>query len=194
MLRVGRKVRRVPVRLDVKGIRSLHEEEIRAILRGADDLIMCGGRNLLAKVLKGSRDAKVLERGLEKSPVYGYFSSFTLAEITAKIDWMIKNDYLEIEYDYRLPLLKYSEKGWEIEKETIAREWLQAFERILSGKEDIAILLRLKGLNRGLILLILDKIEAARDTRYIPLLQYWASNDFRKVRERIVEVIKVINA
>lgn len=38
---------------------------------------------------------------------------------------MIKKDYLRIEYDYRLPLLVFSEKGWQIEKETFAQELYQ---------------------------------------------------------------------
>jgi hypothetical protein len=58
--------------LDPKGIKNLPYEEIVAILRGADDLIMSGGRSLLAKVLKGSRAKKVLGLGLDASPVYGY--------------------------------------------------------------------------------------------------------------------------
>lgn len=46
---MGRKVQRVPVSLDSHEIHALSEEEIRIIRRGADDLIMSGGRSLLAK-------------------------------------------------------------------------------------------------------------------------------------------------
>ena len=38
---------------------------------------------------------------------------------------MIKEDYLRIECNYRLPLLVFSDKGWEIEKETFAQEIYQ---------------------------------------------------------------------
>jgi len=55
---MGKKVRRVPVYLDAKGISHLPFEEIKSILRGADDLIMRGGRGLLVKVLKGSKENK----------------------------------------------------------------------------------------------------------------------------------------
>lgn len=54
--------------------KQLPEEEIRAILRAADELIMQGGRTLLAKILKGSREKKVLALELDKCPVYGFFS------------------------------------------------------------------------------------------------------------------------
>jgi hypothetical protein len=40
---------------------------------GADDLIMSGGRALLAKILAGSKDKKLLELELDTSPVYGAF-------------------------------------------------------------------------------------------------------------------------
>ena len=65
---MSRKVRRVPVSLDSKGIKSLSSADIALILRGADELIGTGGRNLLSKVLKGSREKKVLELGLDESP------------------------------------------------------------------------------------------------------------------------------
>ena len=50
-----------------------------------------------------------------------------LDDISKCIDWMIKKDYLRIKYDYRFPLLVFSEKGWEIEKETFAEELYQRF-------------------------------------------------------------------
>ncbi len=69
---MSRKVRRVPVILDPKDIQQLSDEEIRIILRGAEDLIFSGGRGLLAKVLKGSRQKAVLEHELDRSPAYGH--------------------------------------------------------------------------------------------------------------------------
>ena len=100
---MSRKVRRVRYTLDTKGIQSLPDEEIAAILRGADDLIMSGGRSLLARILKGSRSKKVLELGLETNPVYGYYAHLTIEDILARVDWVIVEGYQEIEYDYRLP-------------------------------------------------------------------------------------------
>jgi len=49
---MGRKVRRVPYQLDPKDVKVLPLEEIRVILRGADDLIRTGGRSLLSKILR----------------------------------------------------------------------------------------------------------------------------------------------
>jgi hypothetical protein len=50
---MGKKVKRVRVELDASGIKQLSDHEIKTILRGADDLIMSGGRALLAKILAG---------------------------------------------------------------------------------------------------------------------------------------------
>src|SRR4051794_8276448 len=110
-----RRVQRVPYHLDAQGVRGLSEAEIRAILRGADDLIMRGGRSLLVKVLKGSRSKDVLGPSLDRSPVYGCFRHLTPEEVFARIDWMILHGYLTLEYDRRLPLLVYTPKGWAIE-------------------------------------------------------------------------------
>jgi|GEM_PF-1873399 len=73
---MGKKVNRVSYRLDSKGIKSLPVEDIRAIIRGADEMILSGGRNLLVKVLKGSKAKKVLELELDQSPGLTEESSF----------------------------------------------------------------------------------------------------------------------
>jgi predicted ArsR family transcriptional regulator len=57
---MGKKKPKIEYRLDSRGIKDLSAEEIRAILRAADELIAAGGRSLLSKILKGSKDKKVL--------------------------------------------------------------------------------------------------------------------------------------
>ena len=88
---------------------------------------------MLAKILKGSRDKDVLHRGHDKCPVYGFFENISIEEITAKIDWIILNGFLRIEYDYRLPLLVYTPEGWEIEKDTYSDELLYGFDELLDS-------------------------------------------------------------
>ena len=51
---MGKKVRRVPYHLEPLKEASLSPDEIRAILRGADDLINSGGLSMLALVLIGT--------------------------------------------------------------------------------------------------------------------------------------------
>ena len=122
---MSKRIKKVPYTLDPKGISTLPIEELTAILRGADDLIMSGGRNLLVKILKGSRQKKLLELKLDRSPVYGYYQDLSPEEILARVDWVIVNGYLDIRYEYRLPLLVYTTKGWEIEKDTYSTEILR---------------------------------------------------------------------
>ena len=185
---MSRKVHRVPYQLDPKGIRALSAADLQAILRGADDLIGSGGRSLLVKVLRGSRMKKVLELGLDKSPVYGHFRELSDEDVLARIDWTIAEGFLGIEYDYRLPMLVYTPKGWEIERETYATELLQGFgERVANGPPyDMAYL---KDRDRGLILLLLEKVEATGDAKYVPLLRAWQKIDYKKVRQRIGQTI-----
>ena len=186
---MSRKVRRVGYYPDAKGIENLPPEEVAAILRGADDLIMQGGRNLLTKILKGSRAKKVLELGLDKSPVYGYYRHLRLDDVLARVDWVILEGYLAIEYDYRLPLLVYTRRGWEIERETYANELLRGLDEMLETSSGPYIMSYLKDRNREMILLLLDKVEATGDPKYIPLLEAWARIDYKKVRGRIRGII-----
>ena len=188
---MSRKVRRVPVVLDAGEIRDLPQEDIRAILRGADELISTGGRSMLAKILKGSKDKKILEYKLNECSVYGYYHDKKLDDISKCIDWMIKKDYLRIKYDYRLPLLIFSEKGWEIEKETFAEELYQRF--CLDIKEKNArVILEMKKVNRQVIMLVLDKIEKDGTEEVLTCLEAWKLLEVRKVAVRIAEVENTI--
>lgn len=190
---MGRKKTRFKYHLNPKGIKNLPIDEIKSILRGADDLIMRGGRTLLAKVLKGSREKKVTELGLDKSPVYGSYKTHSTDEILARIDWIILNGFIAIEYDNRLPLLVYTQKGWEIEKENYADELIREFDEILASGRRPFDMSYLKDRNRELIWLLLEKVEATGSKKYIPLLEEWKKIDYRKVRQKIKQVIDALN-
>jgi hypothetical protein len=151
---------------------------------------MRGGRSILAKLLKGSRERRLLELGLDKSPAYGHFKGLPIEDVMARIDWAIQSGYLALEYDYRLPLLVYADRGWEIEKETYAAELLQGFDRILDCGTTTCDMEYLKDRDRAMILRLLDMVEATRDPKYVPLLRAWQQLDHRKVRERIEGVIE----
>ncbi|MEW9674260.1 RQC-minor-1 family DNA-binding protein [Ammoniphilus sp. 3BR4] len=165
-------------------------EDIRTILRAADDIIASGGRTLLAKILKGSKEKKVLELGLQTNPSYGCFKSLKLDEIMEKIDWMIHQDFLEIEYSGKMPLIVYSDKGWEIERDQYADELLHQWNQWLDQGITAVNMNYLKDRNRGLILLLLEKIKESGDKKYIPFLQQWEKIDYKKVRDAIRDVIQ----
>ncbi len=190
---MGRKRRRVPVSLHPQDC-PLQAEEIRIIIRGADDLIMEGGRSLLAKILKGSKDKALLEKGLQKSPVYGYYKNLTLDAITSKIDWLLVHDYLCIEYSGRLPMLVYSSKGWEIEKDIYTDELLAQMDQWIDSGVECFNMLYLKDRARDMIMVLLDKIQDTGDSKYIPLLEAWKKIDYKKVRKRIDSVIRHLGA
>ncbi|WP_132014923.1 RQC-minor-1 family DNA-binding protein [Hydrogenispora ethanolica] len=188
---MGKRVNRVHYTLDPKNITDLPFEEIRTILRGADGMILRAGRTMLAKVLKGSREKKLLELGLDQNPAYGFYRHCSIEAITAKIDWAILNGFLDLEYDHRLPLLVYTERGWAIEKDTYSDELLERLrQEALSGSFELVT--TLKDRDRGLILLLLAKIEATGDRRFIPALEAWCKADYKKVQRAIRHVISTL--
>ncbi len=191
---MSRKVRRVPVTLDPHGITELADGEIRTILRAADELIFSGGRGLLAKVLKGSRQKAVLEHELDRSPAYGALSKLSLDEITARIDWMIVNGYFRIEYDYRLPLLVYGERGWAIERETYADELLERLDTLIADSDPNA-LTDLSWLTEGnpeVLRLVLKRIEDSKDSTYLPALQCWKKSASKRMGHHIREAVRAL--
>lgn len=184
---MSKKVRRVPVILDAGEIKDLPQEDIRMILRGADELISTGGRSMLAKILKGSKDKKIFEYKLNECPAYGYYQDMKLDDISKCIDWMIKKDYLRIEYDYRLPLLVFSEKGWQLEKETFAQELYQRMCLDVEEKK-ARVIFEMKEVNRQVVMCVLDKIEKEGTEEFLPYLEAWKMLEVKKVAARIAEV------
>lgn len=191
--------RKVPVHLDSGKIKALPDDEIKIILRGADDLIMKAGRTMLVKLLKGSKEKKILEFQLDKCPVYRALSDFSTEEITQKIDWMIEHDYLSLEYSGKLPFLVFTPSGWEIEKETYAEELYFQFEQLCSSnsentKDYNSFIEILRTRNRQVILLLLDKIANRGTKNFLPLLNQWAYSEVKKVAKRIHSVENTISA
>ncbi len=184
---MSKKVRRVPVVLDAGEIKDLPQEDIRMILRGADELISTGGRSMLAKILKGSKDKTIFKYKLNECPAYGYYQDMKLDDISKCIDWMIKEDYLRIEYDYRLPLLVFSEKGWQIEKETFAQELYQRMCLDVEEKK-ARVIFEMKEVNRQVVMRVLDKIEKEGTEEFLPYLEAWKMSEVKKVAARIAEV------
>jgi hypothetical protein len=170
----------------------LPAEEISAILRAADPLIATGGRSLLVKILRGSRASDVLSHDLNKNPCYGFYRDLTDDDVLARIDWTILGGYLRIIYSGRLPFLVYAPAGWAIERETYANEIIRDLDAMLAGAARPYSLGFLKDMNRELVFLVLEKIQATRDPKYLPLLEDWAQVDARKVREKIHAVTQHI--
>ena len=191
---MSRKVQRVHYDLDPKDVKKLLPEELNAILRGADELIGSGGRSLLVKILKGSHAQDVLQHHLDQCPVHGYFHLLSTEEILARVDRAILDGYLNIVYDYRLPVLVFTDVGWEIEKETFANELLAGFDELLTTKQPPYDMNYLKDRNRSLIWCLLDKIEASGNPKYLPLLEAWEQIDYKKVKLRIEQVMREIKA
>jgi len=184
--------KRVHYHLDSGGLTQLTSDEIKAVLRASDELIAAGGRSMLAKILKGSKDKKILKHRLDQCPVYGFYRSYKLPEIARRIDWVIENGYLRIEYSGRLPVIVYTEKGWEIERETYAEELLQKLTNLLATG-DYDFVGELKDRNRGMILLLLEKIKNTNNRAFIPLLKAWQEIDYKKVRIKIQEIIDYLD-
>jgi superfamily II DNA helicase RecQ len=189
---MARKVRRVPVSLDSSGVPPLSDEEIRTILRGADDLIMSGGRSLLARVLKGSKQKAVLEKELDRSPVYGAMRELSIDEITRRIDWMIEERYLAIEYDYRLPLLKYTALGWAIERDIYAAELLGRLDREIEQGVQARDIRWLSERHPQVLELVVERISRSGDRKYLPFLRRWKDKASRRLSRQIKKAIEAL--
>jgi hypothetical protein len=171
---------------------ALSHKEIKLILAAADSIIAQGGRTQLAKILKGAKEKKLLEFGLDKNVGYGFYKDERLEAITKKINWMIKRDFLELEKFGKLPLIVFTDRGWLIQSyqyaDKLIREWEEWMEQ---GKKN-PDMTYLKDRNRQMILLMLERIKESGNKAFIPYLQLWEEVDYRKVRAAIRETIRVL--
>jgi superfamily II DNA helicase RecQ len=173
-----------PYSLDSGDIQHVSTSEIALILRAADSLIGSSGRTVLAKILKGSKDKRVLLHGLDDNPTYGALKDQSLELITNKIDWCIKNRYLYIDYDGRMPVLHYTETGWDIERETFAEELFQEMlGDIKLGRT--TFIERMLRVNPACVLLALGKLDVAHNPGAIAVLNEWLPRAEGKVKKRL---------
>ncbi|MNI17763.1 RQC domain protein [compost metagenome] len=172
--------------------RPLPEPELRAILRAADEIIAQGGRTLLSKILKGSKDRKLLELKLDRNPSYGFYRDLSLEQITAKVDHMIRTGFLETEMLGELPVIVFSPRGWMVERERRAEEFLREWDYWLENNLTPSSMEYLKERNRGMIFLFLYKILCTGNKKYIPYLAIWERTDSKKVQAEIRNVIEAL--
>ena len=60
---------------------------------------------------------------------------------------------------------------------------------VLLKEKDFSFVAELKDRNRGMILLLIEKIRKKKNPDFIPLLQAWQEIDYKKVRAALQEVI-----
>ncbi|PJI10271.1 MULTISPECIES: RQC domain-containing protein [Clostridium] len=175
---------------DLKDQTAPSNEDIEKILRAADEIIFTAGRSMLAKILKGSKDKKLLENHLDSCPSYGYYKDLTLEKITKVVDWMLANDYLDINYNGRFPMIIFSQRGWETYKPVYVEELYNCISNanIDEAKQD-ELVERLKGTNREVIKRLLLKIGESKNIGVINFLRKWESSEVKKVRHMISDSI-----
>lgn len=103
----------------------------------------------------------------------------------ARIDWTILNGFLQIEYFGRLPLLTYTPAGLDIEIDSITDEYLARLRQMTGTEADIQFLESRRDTPRPTLWKLLEKIEAAGDRAFIPVLTMWADHAPKKIRARI---------
>ena len=185
------KYKKVPIQLhEVKDMEAPTEQDIRYILRAADEIISTAGRTMLVKILKGSKEKRLLEFGLEQCPSYGCFKSRKKEEVEKMVDWMIWQGYLRIIYNGkgRLPMIVFTDKGWTKYKPIYAEELIGEILALDVGDME-AMVNELQRVNREVVDTILDMIQTHRMTGTIQFLEYWAPRTYKKVGKRIREVM-----
>jgi len=82
-------------------------------------------------------------------------------------------------------LLVYAPRGWEIERETYADEMLARLDELLDATDETGSLSWLTEKNPQVLLLVLEKISASADAKYLPILDRWNEKSSKRFRRKI---------
>lgn len=181
---------RSPVHLDSGGV-DVSPEELAAILHGADSVVHRGGRSQLAKLLKGSRDKRILELGLDSDGSYGALSHLMLDEISHRVDWAIEKGYLGYYYEWRQPLLMFTERGWELEKPVVVEGFYKQFCCDVEDGE-MRMAERMADIKNDVQLDVIDLIAQRCDERCLEHLETWSNKTTKRIRKKIDWAQRVI--
>jgi len=186
---MSRKKRR-PFRLTEKrDLIKPTQEEIDKILYAADYCVLSAGRGTVAKILKGSKEKAILEHELNSNPSYGLFKEKKAEDLIKMIDWMIYHHYLDIEYNGRLPMIKFGYYGWEYFKRLYTDNLYEQMKTVKKGEEE-KLANDLKETNREIILMLLDNIRAEMDPALIPFLELWRSVECKKLKKYLGRILR----
>ncbi|MCH4887119.1 DNA helicase II [Acidaminobacter sp. JC074] len=186
---MSKRRKRVSVHLSDTSQVKLDEKDIEVILRAADDIIYLSGRGMLVKILKGSKDKKLIEHELDKCPVYGYYNHLRMVDIEPMVDWMVRNRYLSIEYSGRLPLIVFSNKGWVRYQPVFVKEQII---KILESKDYESLAELYVKMDRELIHALLHHIRVHKILHVLEFLKVWQTKAYKKDAKAIGEVIRLL--
>jgi hypothetical protein len=165
------------------------ERELRAIVRGADALVMRAGVARLGLILKGSRAAEIRQRGWDRLPVYGLLADLPLAAIRARIAWALDHGYLQIVRDRGTPLLCLGPAGWELDRHLYVEEILADFEQKAAEPHHLGDYMYLQELNPEILVQVCDEIRRRDAPALAPVLRAWRGFALPPVQRRIDRVL-----
>lgn len=157
----------------------------------ADALIGRAGRTTLVLALRGSRSQRVLRYMPETIRGYGSFRGVPEAEVLARIDRLIADRILRLEYCDGFPLLDYTSHGLELAQRFAAEDWLETLrarvQPVAAGAPlELPFLLSvMPDRNGDTVLLLVDLVAREADRSWIPLLRAWAAAETRRVRAQL---------
>lgn len=176
--------------------RELSDADRRALFGVADVAVVASaGRTTMAMVLRGSRAEKVRRLGFEGCRGHGHFAGMNGDEVLARIDTVIQEGALAIEWNREgMPLLRYTEAGLEEAVGYAADEWLEELRAVVGrGAEGVGGLSFLKDVgsrNTRTALVLAERTAEAATPEWLPLLRAWREREVKRVRAVLAPVIE----
>jgi hypothetical protein len=177
---------------------AVAEGELRAILSVCDSLVARAGRTTLALALRGSRSKRVLQHEVESAHGYGFFAGVPEAEVLARIDALIADGVLCIEYHDGFPLLGYTDRGLQLAMRFAAEKWLVVLRTQVPAVAAGAVLAlppvlaAIQQRNQATVLLLAERIAHEADATWLPLLRAWSEGETRRVRGKLAPIIAAL--
>jgi superfamily II DNA helicase RecQ len=179
--------------------REMSAEERGAVLNVCDAAVAArAGRTSAMMALRGSRAEKVRRLGLTECRGHGYLAGMSEEEVLARIDTLIHEGILRVEWREGLPLLGYSEEGLALAEAAGADEWTgelqEAVRRGVSDPAEFWFLRDRETRNHHTALLLTEKVAQVAAPDWLPLLRRWREGETRRMRGRLNPIIERLEA
>jgi len=130
------------------------------------------GTVLVAQVLRGSKDKRVLEFGFDKLSTYGIMKNYTVKEIQDLINVLIADEYLSLT-ESQFPVVRLKEKALKVLKSEES-----VFHKIHKTKKKVAV-------DSSLFLLLKSTRKAISERESVPPYIIFADATLREMSENL---------
>ena len=148
--------------------------------------------------LRGSKAQRVLQHDVATARGYGFYTGVPEPEVLARIDALIAEELLDLEFREGFPLIVYTEQGLALAMRYAAEDWFTVLrarvQPVASGAalEFPFLTSAMPQRNHNTVLLVVKLAAEVADKSRLPLLRAWRETEIKRVRAQLTPLITAL--